>query len=86
VLALPANAQITAVASAVYTISPDFAFTINPASITVKAGQRGTSTIGVTDVGGFNGANLSFVCSGLPAGAGVSSAWRRCRPIQTPTL
>jgi sugar lactone lactonase YvrE len=62
----------SAVASATYTIPQDFTVAINPASISVLAGQSGTTTITVTDEGGFNG-NVSFSCSaGLPAGAACS--------------
>jgi hypothetical protein len=59
------------VASATYTIPPDFTFSINPASISVQPGQSGTATITVQDEGGFNSA-ISFTCSGLPAGAACS--------------
>jgi len=55
------------VATATYTIPPDFAIAINPASVSVQAGQSGTTTITVQDEGGFNG-NVAFACSGLPAG------------------
>jgi hypothetical protein len=58
-------------ASATYTIPPDFTFTINPSSISVQAGKSGTTIITVQDEGGFN-SNVSFACSGLPAGAACS--------------
>jgi N-acetylneuraminic acid mutarotase len=64
----------SAVASATYTINlppPDFTVAINPASISVQAGQNGTTTITVHDENGFN-SNISFACSGLPAGATCS--------------
>jgi N-acetylneuraminic acid mutarotase len=64
---------ISDVSSATYTIPSDFLLTINPASISVQAGQSGTATLTVTDEGGFNG-NVSFACSGLPAGAACSFA------------
>jgi hypothetical protein len=57
----------SAVASATYTIPQSFTLAINPASVSVQAGQSGTSTITVQDEGGFNG-NISFACSGLLAG------------------
>jgi len=47
----------------------DFTLTINPASISVQAGQSGTTTVTVQDEAGFN-SNVSFACSsGLPVGA-----------------
>jgi hypothetical protein len=61
----------SAVASATYTIPPDFTVAINPASVSVQSGQSGTTTITVQDEGGFN-SNVSFNCSGLPAGAACS--------------
>jgi len=68
-IAVAANDLNSAVASATYTIPPDFTVAINPASISVEAGQSGTTTITVQDEGGFN-SNVSFSCSaGLPAGA-----------------
>jgi N-acetylneuraminic acid mutarotase len=67
-IAVAANDLNSAVASATYTIPADFTVAINPASISVQAGQSGTATITVRDEGGFN-SNVSFACSGLPAGA-----------------
>jgi hypothetical protein len=66
-IAVASGYSNSAVASATYTIPPDFNVAINPASISVQAGQSGTTTITVTDVGGFNG-NVAFACSGLPEG------------------
>ncbi|MGA3046189.1 MAG: hypothetical protein ABSD67_06175 [Terracidiphilus sp.] len=63
----------SAVASAAYTIPQRFTLSLNPTSISVQAGQSGTSTITVQDEGGFNG-NVSFACSGLLAGAACSFA------------
>jgi N-acetylneuraminic acid mutarotase len=59
------------VASATYTIPPDFAVAINPASLSVQSGQSATTTITVQDENGFN-SNVSFTCAGLPAGATCS--------------
>jgi hypothetical protein len=70
----------SAVASATYTIPPDFTVALNPTTMTVQAGQSGTTTITVTDEGGFN-SNVSFACSGLPAGAACSFA---IDPVPTP--
>jgi N-acetylneuraminic acid mutarotase len=64
---------ISPVASATYIIPVDFLLTIDPTSLTVQAGQSGTATITVAGEGGFNG-NVSFACSGLPAGAACSFA------------
>jgi N-acetylneuraminic acid mutarotase len=61
----------SAVATAAYTIPPDFTLAINPPSISVQAGQSGTATITVQDNGGFN-SNVSFACTGLPTGAACS--------------
>ena len=71
-IAVASGYSNSAVASATYIIPPDFTVAINPASVTVQAGQSGTTTITVQDVGGFN-SNVSFTCSaGLPAGATCS--------------
>jgi N-acetylneuraminic acid mutarotase len=58
----------SAVASATYTIPPDFSVASTPASSSVTAGQYGTTSISVTPANGFN-STVSFSCSGLPAGA-----------------
>jgi N-acetylneuraminic acid mutarotase len=63
----------SAVASATYTIPQSFTLSLNPTSMTVQAGQSGTTTITAQDEEGFNG-NVSFACSGLPAGAACSFA------------
>ncbi len=57
----------SAVVSAAYMIPPSFSLTVNPGSVSVKAGQSGSTTIAVQEEGGFNG-SISFACSGLPAG------------------
>jgi len=64
----------SAVASAVYTINqpaPDFQLTVNPSSLTIKAGQTGTATFTVTPENGFN-SQVSFSCNGLPSEAACS--------------
>jgi len=68
-IAAATNYTDSAVASATYTINlpPDFSVGASPASMTVKAGQSGTTTVTVTPVNGFNAA-VSFSCSGLPTG------------------
>jgi hypothetical protein len=52
----------------------------NPTTITVTAGQTGTTVISVTPAFGFN-QQVSFACSGLPA----SSACSFSRSTLTPT-
>ncbi len=50
----------------------DFSMAANPATITISApGQAGSTTVSITDLGGFSQA-LSFTCSGLPSGANCS--------------
>jgi hypothetical protein len=46
---------------------PDFSLSASPASLTVKQGTSGNSTISVTDVGGFTGA-VTLSNSALPSG------------------
>jgi N-acetylneuraminic acid mutarotase len=70
-IAVAPGYSVSAVASATYTIPPDFTVAIDPASLSVQSGKSGTATITVQDNGGFSG-NVSFACSGLPAGAGCS--------------
>lgn len=47
---------------------PSFALSFSPSSITVQPGGSGTSSLTVTPANGMTG-SVSFVCSGLPAGA-----------------
>jgi N-acetylneuraminic acid mutarotase len=70
-IATASGYSASAVATATYTIPQSFVLSMNPASMTVTAGASGTSTITLQDEGGFNG-NVSFACSGLPAGATCS--------------
>jgi len=63
------DANFTGSTSAVLTQSvgtPAFTVGLNPATITISAGQSGTTTVSVTPVFGFN-QQVSFSCSGLPA-------------------
>jgi N-acetylneuraminic acid mutarotase len=58
------------VASAAYIINippPDFSISISPSSVTLQAGESGTTTITTKNENGFHAA-LSFACSGLPVG------------------
>lgn len=50
---------------------PDFTIALSPTTISVQAGASGTTTITLQDMYGFN-SNVSFACSGLPAGAACS--------------
>jgi N-acetylneuraminic acid mutarotase len=50
---------------------PTFTFGANSSSLTVKAGGQGSLTLTVTPANGFD-AQVSFACSGLPAGATCS--------------
>jgi len=63
----------SAVATATYTItlSPDYQLSVTPFTLTIVAGQSGTTTFTVTPVNGFN-SQVSFACSGLPSGATCS--------------
>jgi subtilase family serine protease len=47
--------------------SPSFTLSASPSSVTVTQGSSGTSTITVTDVGGFTG-SVTLAASGLPSG------------------
>jgi hypothetical protein len=49
-------------------VSPSFTLAFSPSSLTITAGQSGTSTLTVTPTGGFN-QSISLACSGLPAHA-----------------
>lgn len=73
-IATASGYSASTVATATYAINlpaPDFTVAINPASLSVKAGQDGTTKITVQNEGGFN-SNISFACSGLPAGDACS--------------
>jgi hypothetical protein len=51
--------------------TPNFSLSASPASLTVKQGTSGTSTITVTPSNGFNG-SVSLSASGLPSGVTAS--------------
>lgn len=76
--------SVSAIATATYTILPsaDFSLAASPTSLTVTAGQSGTTTISVTPANGFNAA-VSFGCSGLPAGASCSFSPASVTPSAT---
>jgi hypothetical protein len=78
----------SAVVTAVYVISvptPDFAFSLNPASLTISSGGTGTSSITVGAIDGFSG-SVSFACSGLPAAASCSFSPAAVTPGTPATL
>ena len=60
---VPLSQVVTGTAS-----TPDFSVAATPASLTLTAGQSGTTAIAVTPLSGFN-STVSFSCSGLPSGA-----------------
>jgi hypothetical protein len=76
-IAVATSYSTSAVGSAGYTINltqvapPSFTVAVSPASVTVTAGQSGSTTILVVPQNAFGGA-VSFSCSGLPAGASCS--------------
>jgi len=51
--------------------SPSFTLSASPSSLTITQGSSGTSTITVTDVGGFTG-SVTLAASGLPSGVTAS--------------
>jgi hypothetical protein len=61
----------SAVTVTVSAVPPSFAFSASPATLSVTAGQSGTSTLTITPAGGFS-QQVSFACSGLPAKAACS--------------
>ncbi len=50
---------------------PDFTIALSPGSLSVKAGEGGTSTVTITRTGGFAG-SVALSISGLPAGVAGS--------------
>jgi hypothetical protein len=66
----------SAVASSAYTIiiaQPNFSLSTSPASLALVSGAQGTVTLSVTPQNGF-ASQVSFTCSGLPAGSTCSFA------------
>jgi subtilase family serine protease len=51
--------------------TPSFTLSASPSSLTITQGSSGTSTITVTDVGGFSG-SVTLAASGLPSGVTAS--------------
>jgi hypothetical protein len=65
----------SAVTTAAYTINlpPGFMLSASPVGVSVPQGGSGTSTISVTDVGGFTG-TVTLVATGLPGGVSATFA------------
>ena len=57
--------------------SPDFSISANPASVSVNAGQSGTSAISVTGVNGFSGP-VTLSATGCPTNA---TCWFSANPV-----
>jgi pseudomonalisin len=53
------------------TATPDFSLAASPASLSIAQGSAGSSTISITDLGGFTG-SVTLSASGLPAGVTAS--------------
>jgi subtilase family serine protease len=51
--------------------TPSFTLSASPSSLTITQGSSGTSTITVTDLGGFSG-SVTLAASGLPSGVTAS--------------
>jgi hypothetical protein len=59
-------ASATQTVQLVVNAAPNFKLTVNPATLTIKAGASGTATVTLTPMGKFNGV-LGLSCTGLPA-------------------
>jgi subtilase family serine protease len=82
-----ATGKITAQTVVIVTVStaPSFALSASPTSVSVAQGNSGTTTITVTDVGGFSG-DVMLAASGLPTGVTASFAAGSGAGIQVLTL
>jgi N-acetylneuraminic acid mutarotase len=69
--AIAPSLAMSTVATATYTIPPNFSIAASPAVVTVDAGNAGSTMLTVTPWGGINSA-ISFACSGLPSNATYS--------------
>jgi trimeric autotransporter adhesin len=65
--------------------APGFTLSASPATLSITQGGRGTSTITLTDLGGFSG-NASLSMSGLPSGVTGSFANGSAAGTQVLTL
>ncbi len=53
--------------------TPNYTLSVSPATLTIAPGSTGTSTIAVTDEGGFTG-SVTLAASGLPTGVTITIA------------
>jgi subtilase family serine protease len=65
--------------------SPSFTLSASPSSVSVTQGASGTSTITVTDVGGFSG-SVTLAASGLPSGVTATFGTNPTTSTSTLTL
>lgn len=75
----------SASASVMVTVAPGFTLSASPGSVSVAQNASATSTITVTDVGGFTG-TVSLTASGLPSGVTASFAAGTAAGTQLLTL
>ncbi len=65
--------------------TPSFTLSASPSSVTVTQGSSGTSTVTVTDVGGFSG-SVTLAASGLPSGVTATFGTNPTTSTSTVTL
>ena len=65
--------------------TPSFTLSASPSSVTITQGGSGTSTITVTDLGGFSG-SVSLAASGLPGGVTATFGTNPTTSTSTLTL
>jgi subtilase family serine protease len=65
--------------------SPSFTLASSPSSVTITQGNSGTSTITVTDLGGFSG-SVTLAASGLPSGVTAAFSTNPTTSSSTLTL
>lgn len=78
-VAIAPSLAMSAVATATYTIPPNFSIAVSPTVVTVDPGGGGTTILTVTPWGGMNSA-ISFACSGLPPNATCSFSPKTVTP------
>jgi hypothetical protein len=62
------NAQSASGTVMITIIAPDFTIAANPQNLTIQAGQSGTVTLTLTQIGGYTG-TVNLSCTGLPSEA-----------------
>jgi hypothetical protein len=70
-VAIAPSLAMSAVATATYTIPPNFSISLSPTVVTVEPGGVVNTNLTITPWGGMNSA-ISFACSGLPTNATCS--------------